>query len=333
MQKDFIKSILSGILPPTLIIVENSEGKNLLIDGLQRYTAIKKFVEGKLKIDWNGSPARFEELPSQTQNKFLNVIPLPILMYSEEADLKPNGMTIYDLFIKYNKTARVLNQPELLRVIMAQFNPDLPTLLDELAKPIKGNRRDRFKSTGLVARLLSGYTLIEKAFNDNPQEFEKIQKFIDQGKPKLAYQIFKAHIKVSYQRFFDYLEQGIPRYYKKTPDQIREIVQTATDMLTEYKEEALRKGWMMDVLAPMVYARLNWGIVKDVEPLIEEFIFLTKERASQYYAKYIELKSKSRTSDMPAKEMIIAQLVNNNIQKPNYTRLLLTEGFRAYLEL
>jgi hypothetical protein len=71
-QSRLIESILMRIPLPVFYLAENNEGKLVVVDGLQRLTTLKRFVENEQPLVLDNSELaerRFKDLPTKLQNR------------------------------------------------------------------------------------------------------------------------------------------------------------------------------------------------------------------------------------------------------------------------
>ena len=73
-QSKLIESIIMRIPLPVLYLAEDEEGRMVVVDGLQRLSTFKRFVDNELKLKLPDRPSlhgkRFRDLPPKLQNRF-----------------------------------------------------------------------------------------------------------------------------------------------------------------------------------------------------------------------------------------------------------------------
>lgn len=114
MKAKFIESIFMKVpMPPLFAFILDDEGNMELIDGVQRLSTIKEFVDGGLLVNnlavldtLNGY--KFSELEVSRQRKF-NTLSLKIYMMDEETD---EGVRA-DIFNRINSTGQKLTPAEI----------------------------------------------------------------------------------------------------------------------------------------------------------------------------------------------------------------------------
>ena len=117
-ESSLIESIILGYPIPTIYsYLELASGKELIIDGQQRLTAIRRFINNafplkNLKILTKYSDYKFNELPFQEQNKILNY-KITITSLKGITDKQ----TIFEIFHRYNTGGVNLNNQEIRNAI------------------------------------------------------------------------------------------------------------------------------------------------------------------------------------------------------------------------
>jgi hypothetical protein len=158
-KSQFIESIILNFPLPPIYLNQTKDAKYIVIDGLQRTTALADFYKGKYSLTgikafpkYNGSV--FKDLPEMLQSKFEDK-KLTIFV------LKPSTpmVVIYDLFNRINTGGTQLNRQEVRNCI---FIGKSTRLLKELAmeEVFKqaiwwGVRDSRMKDREVVLRYLS----------------------------------------------------------------------------------------------------------------------------------------------------------------------------------
>lgn len=130
-KSKFIESIILNFPLPPIYLNENTESKYIVIDGLQRTTALQQFYKGAFALTgiealpkYNGS--KFKDLPEVLQSKFESK-KLTVFI------LKPSTpmVVIYDLFNRINTGGTQLNRQEVRNCI---FIGKSTKLLKELSE-------------------------------------------------------------------------------------------------------------------------------------------------------------------------------------------------------
>lgn len=158
-KSKFIESIILNFPLPPIYLNETKESTYIVIDGLQRSTALKEFYKGEFALQglealpkYNGS--RFKDLPEALQSKFEDK-KLTIFV------LKPSTpmVVIYDLFNRINTGGTQLNRQEVRNCI---FIGKSTQLLRELSEQVYfkraidwGVKDTRMKDREVVLRYLA----------------------------------------------------------------------------------------------------------------------------------------------------------------------------------
>ncbi len=158
-KSSLIDSILMGLPISTIYTyLEHNDNKELVIDGQQRLTTIKKFINNEFKISipkskWNGF--YFYSLPDKDKNKILNYN-LNIVKIVNVNDKN----ILYEIFKRFNTGATRLNPQEIRNCIyQGKFN----TLIQKLTKYegfnkiFKNKEIDRMEKEEYVLRFFAFY--------------------------------------------------------------------------------------------------------------------------------------------------------------------------------
>ncbi len=176
----FIESLLLGIpMPPLFAFTLDDTGNMELIDGVQRLTTIKEFVNNKFKITklelldgLNGY--KFKDLHPARQRKFKD-LGLRIFVFSEKADAGIRA----DIYNRINSTGKKLTDSEIRKGAFMN-NPFYSFVLEcseseifnKLFSSAKSNDKLRGEKEELVSRFF--------AYSDNYQNFvHSVRLFIN----------------------------------------------------------------------------------------------------------------------------------------------------------
>lgn len=185
-KSQFIESIILNFPLPPIYLNQTKEAKYIVIDGLQRTTALSDFYKGKYSLTdiralpkYNGMI--FKELPETLQSKFEDK-KLTIFVLKPSTPMK----VIYDLFNRINTGGTQLNRQEVRNCI---FIGKSTRLLKELAmeeafkKAIWWGVKDtRMKDREVVLRYLAfRWFDFENAYKGDMSEFvESAMRSINQ---------------------------------------------------------------------------------------------------------------------------------------------------------
>ena len=158
-KSKFIESIILNFPLPPIYLNETKESTYIVIDGLQRSTAVQQFYSGEFELDgiealpkYNGST--FKDLPETLQSKFEDK-KLTVFV------LKPSTpmVVIYDLFNRINTGGTQLNRQEVRNCIFIGKSTQLLKELSEkeyFKKAINWGVKDtRMKDREVVLRYLA----------------------------------------------------------------------------------------------------------------------------------------------------------------------------------
>jgi len=179
-QSEAIYSLLTIGLPD-LVLIEEKEGKYLLLDGLQRLSSISDFVEGEFKISLDNTLSHIdEELADILEGKEFSTLPEEIqrkLLGSELGVIVYSGMDNFEvakeIFTRINFKPTPLNQQELLMVLT--YDREKTPLLKEFGDKLSPRR---LKGFGILARILAGYTLLKKGLREDSFNFKRYYEWL-----------------------------------------------------------------------------------------------------------------------------------------------------------
>ncbi len=102
MQSKLIESVIMRIPLPVFYLAENSEGKMIVVDGLQRLTTFYRFWDNQFRLELPNRPndlhgKRFKDLDSKLQNRFED---FNLTIYSIDADVPEQARL--DIFDRVN---------------------------------------------------------------------------------------------------------------------------------------------------------------------------------------------------------------------------------------
>ena len=132
-QSKLIESILLGLPLPSIYLSQYSDGKLTIVDGLQRITTIKRFMENKLILC---NMEYFKECNGKTYSQLKEV--LPLLQYrrirqtqimSFVIDYRSPTALKFDLFRRLNTGGKTLNEQEIRNCLS---RPHVQKLLIEM---------------------------------------------------------------------------------------------------------------------------------------------------------------------------------------------------------
>ena len=178
-KSNLIETILMGMpMPNIYTYLDHDTGKELVIDGQQRLTTIKKFLNNEFKLSglqnghFNGF--YYYTLPQEYRGRIENYI----LNITQIKNLKNNGI-LYEIFKRYNTGATKLNHQEIRNcVYQGKFNSLIKTLCDynNFKKVFKNQEVDRMNKEEYVLRFFAFY---EKFEDYKPDVNKFLDKYLD----------------------------------------------------------------------------------------------------------------------------------------------------------
>lgn len=201
-KSQFIESIILNFPLPPIYLNETREGKYIVIDGLQRSTALRQFYDGEFSLVGiealpKYNDLTFKQLPETLQSKFEDK-KLTIFI------LKPSTpmVVIYDLFKRINTGGTQLNRQEVRNCIFIGNSTKLLKLLSEelcFQKAIDwGVKASRMKDREVILRYLAFRWFEYKTeYNGDMSEFvESAMKKINRTDEETLSKMEKDFIRV-----------------------------------------------------------------------------------------------------------------------------------------
>jgi hypothetical protein len=108
MQSRLIESVLMRIPLPVFYLAENREGKLVVVDGLQRLTTFKRFLDGQFALELDNEELNgktFQSLPAKLQNRIEDA---PLILYI--LDYKVPERAKLDIFERVNSGQPITRQ-------------------------------------------------------------------------------------------------------------------------------------------------------------------------------------------------------------------------------
>ena len=221
-----IESLMLRIPIPAFYFYENEDGKYQVIDGQQRLTTIKEFVDGEFrlsKLEYLGieyNKKKFEDLDTKyVQRIYRTQIAVNIL------DARSPKNVIYDIFRRVNTGGVNLNPQEMRNAICKQEVRDFLVKSTQNENYIMATRGrvkdDRMDSQELVLRFYAFYMLYDYENNILHYEYPNIASMLDDAIESLnkmnperreeLFQKFDLAMKRSYEAFGKYAFSKIQR--------------------------------------------------------------------------------------------------------------------------
>lgn len=131
-SSQLIESIIMNVPIPPLYFAEEEDGRWLVVDGLQRLKSIKSYFENefglkKLEIIKELEGNKFKDLPPKAKSLLKDgLLRINVIKFESHPDIK------YDIFMRLNKGAVILNNQELRNCLFrGPFNEMLKDLVKE----------------------------------------------------------------------------------------------------------------------------------------------------------------------------------------------------------
>lgn len=221
-----IESLMLRIPIPAFYFYENEDGKYQVIDGQQRLTTIKEFVNGEFRLsglEYLGkeyNKRKFDDLDTKyIQRIYRTQIAVNIL------DARSPKNVIYDIFRRVNTGGVNLNPQEMRNAICRQEVRDFlikSTLNENYIRATRGRvKDDRMDSQELVLRFYAFYKAYDYEKNVLHYDYSNIATMLDDAieslnkmKPERREELFQKFdlaMKRSYEAFGKYAFSKIQR--------------------------------------------------------------------------------------------------------------------------
>ncbi len=182
-KSKLIESFLASYpVPPVILYKLKGVERYWIIDGLQRISTIKEYLNNEFGLTIKNEKYRlkkFHDLPEDAQNKLLNTFLNCIIV----REISPKGETfLYNLFERLNTGSSALNAMEVRRAISyGELIKSIETLnLNSNWRKIigKDNIDNRFLDVELVLRLLALYENFNKE-NKTINNYRGMKSFLN----------------------------------------------------------------------------------------------------------------------------------------------------------
>ncbi|ASI92526.1 DUF262 domain-containing protein [Vibrio mediterranei] len=163
-QSELVESILMGIPIPVIYLFENELGIRQIIDGKQRTTALKRFINNEFALK------HLQMLPSLNNHHFDDI---PLLLQSKLEDYQLNVYVIqpptpeyvkFNIFERVNRGGMNLNKQEMRHAL---YQGKATKLIERIAESAEfanatghGVNSERMRDRYLVLRFIAFYLLI-----------------------------------------------------------------------------------------------------------------------------------------------------------------------------
>lgn len=195
-QSELIESVLVGIPIPLIYLFEDENGIRQIIDGKQRITALKRFINNQFAL------TDLSMLPDLKGKKYQDISPL---LQAKIEDYQLHSYVIQSPtpeFVKFNIFERVnrggvnLNKQEMRHAL---YQGAATTLIQELAESPEfkqatgdGVKLDRMRDRYLVLRFVAFYLLITGQLKDQAIDYKSdvdgflaaVMKYLNSNAPK-----------------------------------------------------------------------------------------------------------------------------------------------------
>ncbi|MDR1717002.1 MAG: DUF262 domain-containing protein [Prevotella sp.] len=220
MQCNFIESLFLGIPILPLMAFTLPDGNFELIDGVQRLSTIKNFLEGKLSLHnleildtFNGYS--FKDLPLSRRRNF-NAKSLRFYILSEKADPSIRA----DIFKRINTSGKKLTDAEIRKGAFMNnsfYNFILECVETPLFKELFSSTKDEDKQRGEKEELLTRFF----AYSDHYTDFiHSVKLFLNDYIVKKGIEGFREEERIIKKnellKTLEFVKQYIPNGFRKT---------------------------------------------------------------------------------------------------------------------
>lgn len=288
-QSKLIESILLGLPLPSIYLSQYEDGRLTIVDGLQRITTIKKFIENELVLhnleyltDCNGkkydqlegilSPLRLRKF-GQTQ------VMCFVIDYRSPSKLK------FDLFRRLNTGGKPLNNqeirnclslPKVQYVLRSMVNSE--SFYSATNNSVSDNRMEASEAALRFIYFYDQFTLSKSVGKYNGDMESTLDDFIDELNKRSEYElnkyipIYENSLKVATYLFGNYcFRKVLPEYYNKRRAPINKLLMlTVSVLLSQYNfshvEDIIdEEGSLTEQLADYIeeneefFNAMSWG--------------------------------------------------------------------------
>jgi hypothetical protein len=206
-QGKLIESVLMRIPLPVFYFAENDDGKHVVVDGLQRITTLKRFVNNEFKLRLHEAPElngkRFDDLPVKLKNRIEDCNLTFYLI-----DAKVGERIRLDIFERVNNGVPLTRQ----QMRNCLFNGNATQFLKDQAKSKlfvlatgKSLNVDQMRDREFVNRFCAFYLLGYKAYRGDMDDFlaSALKKMNQMSKDELVQlgKVFTKSLQVNYKLF------------------------------------------------------------------------------------------------------------------------------------
>lgn len=238
-KSELIESILMGIPIPVFYFFEDINGKQQVVDGKQRISALLSFLDNTFKLQdlkvlgrkngddfFNGK--KFDELDAKWQAK-IEDYQLTVFVIKPPT---PENIK-YDIFDRVNRGGTQLNSQEIRHAL---YNGKATQLLERLAQDINYHkligRKDsddtRMKGRMMILRFLALYLTYEKKINifytsDMNEYLANIMQYLNQADKNILSELENVFI-LSMYNCYNLLSDDAFRFAKTAESKIRRSI-------------------------------------------------------------------------------------------------------------
>lgn len=219
----FIDSILLGLPVPSIFLAKDTDGKLLIVDGLQRITTLVDFQNGRFSPDdtkfrlpktdsinerWRGLD--FSELPPELQRR-IKCYTIHAIMFDRK-DNRGNDTAMYQIFERINTGGRILSPQEIRNCV---YHGTLNDLIIELNNDsdwrhlLGSNEPDkRMKDVEIILRCFGIKEIVENDvtkgnFSKYLNEFMGRNRNINTIEQQIFTNYFKSAVRIVNEKFLN----------------------------------------------------------------------------------------------------------------------------------
>jgi len=298
-QSALIASLLQGFSMPPLVTIRGEINRTVhILDGLQRFTAIKKFINDEYKITLPADISVEETLKAQIEKKRFSELPedlklqllqtrIMILEYEVTKEMEDKFFDIaLELFKRFNRNPTPLKTGHLLYILT--YTKDITPLIDRTIEKLKqyilkdDKNKEIFRSIARYLTLLQNYNDIKTQKVSYPSG--KYYSFVEK-----TLNLFKSQ----YLNADEKTKEALRKSIKLHLTNFEKMVALLFDHLKEaFYEELMSQEEKKLIEEYIKKHRTSKNLEKFLKTIRKTGVAVKEEKTTELFEKFIEDKAK-----------------------------------------